>query len=362
MREVSERTAALIADGGFARTWLADLMYDGQRRLANVAVTDVKLNWDGAAFVVGSGSLRVVWSDDHATSMVPRDMTDWFAPFGAELQVDCLIGAGVFTERVPMGRFVIESVPDADEASMLWQGRLIHPGESFGVRLKDGLVRVSRDRYAFPTPSSSTSVWSEIQTVTGLPLIRNLPDAAITTAVTHDEEKASATSALFDRLGGWPMLNSSGVLMARPKQWPTAVDTLTGRTVSKPRSLTSEHTFNSVVVKGKAPDGSPLYGIAQVREGELRVQNADGSPSPFGVATYTYSSDFLTTQQQVDDYAAELLGRVSRIRGVVRDVTERFNPLREVGDVLELDGGLVRALTVSHTGALTEMTVEVPDE
>lgn len=360
-RDVSTQTRSIIEDGGGTRTWVADLMYDGQRRLANLGITDVNLDWDGGRFVTGSGSCTVVWADDFGTSMIPTRIGDWFSPFGAELQIDCVVSAGRFSERIPMGRFMIESIPGSVSSAMTWQNRIINPGESFRVNLKDGLARVIRDRYPFPTSSQSSSVWDEIQNVTGLPIIRNVPDVAIESPVTHDEEKDAATSKLFDRLGAWPALNAAGVLIARPKEWPAPVGDLTG-VVSAPRELTAERTYNRVIVEGKDPDGNPIYGVAEIREGFLRVRNADGSASPFGVATYSYSSEFLTTQQQVDAYAEELLPRVSRIRGVTREVTEVFNPLREVGDVLRFEGGLVRVSRVSHSNATTELTVEVPDE
>lgn len=360
-RDVSVQTRALIEGGGFDRTWVADLMYDNQRRLANLDIADPTLTWDGGQFVAGSGSCTIMWADDHGTSMAPRRIGDWFSPFGAELQIDCVVSAGRFSERIPMGRFVIASIPSSVESGMAWQDRVIHPGETFDVNLKDGMHRVIRDRGAFPTASRATSVWDEIQNVTRMPIVRNVPDATIMVPVTHDQEKSSAVSKLFDRLGAWPALNSAGVLMARPKEWPAPVGELTG-IVSAPRELTAEKTYNRVVVEGKDPDGIPIYGVAEIREGFLRVANADGSVSPFGVATYTYSSEFLTTQQQVDEYAAELLPRVSRIRGVTRDVTEVFNPLREVGDVLRFEGGLVRVTRVTHSDATTRLTVEVPDE
>ncbi|MFF1540502.1 hypothetical protein ACFVWL_10500 [Microbacterium sp. NPDC058269] len=342
--------------------WVADLMYDNERRLANLDVSDVQLEWNGNRFVSGSGSCAIVWADDHGSSKIPKQIGDWFAPFGAELQIDCVIGSGVFAERVPMGRFMIESVPEATESEMLWQERIIHPGETFRLDLKDGLQRIIRDRFAFPTASRSTSVWDEIQAVTGLPVVRNVPDQTIATPVTHDEDKDKATSKLFDRLGAWPMLSPSGVLMARPKAWPDPVDELGEGVVSAPRTLTADKTYNQVVVEGKNQSGEPIYGVRFVEEGFLRARNTDGSKSPFGVATYGYSSEYLTAQDQVDAYADELLPRVSRIRGVVREVTERFNPLREVGDVLRFKDGLVRVLTVAHSDATTRMTVEVPDE
>lgn len=361
-RAVSTQAASLIADGNFDRVWVADLMYDGDRRLANVGLESPRLSWDGSQQIVGSGSVRVVWSDDHASSMVPKQVGDWFSPFGAELQIDCIIGAGVFAERVPMGRFVVESVPDTVEAELLWNGRLIHPGESFGVNLRDPFIRVVRNRFTFPTRAVATSAWDEIQNITGLPVIRNVDDVSIPEAVTHDEDRAKAVADIFDRLGAWPMVDSAGVLTARPKAWPGSVGSLDGGVVEAPRSLTSEFTYNRVAVEGKSDDGNPVYGSAEVTDGYLRVANSDGTPSPFGVSTYRYQSNYLSSKPQCDAYALELLERVSKIRNVTRRVVERFNPLREVGDVLEFQGGVVRVQKVTHTDAVTELTVEVPDE
>jgi len=361
MRAVSASARELIRDGGFAASWVADLMYDGERRLAGVPIRNPRLSWDAGQFVAGSGSVDVVWSDDHARSMVPREVGDWFAPFGAELQVDCLVGAGVFSERVPAGRFVIESVAGGEDSSIPFQGRRVTAGEVFSVRLKDSLVRVVRDEFPFPTRAESSSVWAEIQAITGFPVVRNMPDAVVPAGLAYEGGKSGVLSKLFDALGAWPMVDASGVLTARPKVWPAAVGGVEG-VVSAPVSMDSAETYNRVVVEGKAPSGDPIYAVREVPDGPLRVRNADGSVSPFGVATYRYQSDYLTSQAACDRYAAELLPRVSRLRGVTRTVTERFNPLRELGDVLELDGGLVRVQSVEHDGAFTGLVVEVPDE
>jgi len=361
MRAVSASTRELIRDGGFDATWVADLMYDGERRLTNVPIGNPRLSWDAGQFVAGSGTVDIVWSDDHARSMIPKQVGDWFAPFGAELQVDCIVGAGVFAERVPAGRFVIAKAPGAEDASMPFQGRRITAGEVFPLQLKDPLVRVVRDEFPFPTRAASSSVWGEIQAITGFPVVRNMPDALVPAGLTYEGGKSDVLSKLFDALGAWPVVDASGVLMARPKAWPDPVDSAEG-VVSAPLSLDADKTFNRVVVEGKAGSGDPIYGLAEVTEGPLRVRNADGSMSPFGVATFRYSSDLLTTRLQCERYARDLLPRVSRVRGVSRTVTERLNPLRELGDVLVLDGGRVRVQSVEHDGAFTRMVVEVPDE
>jgi hypothetical protein len=368
MREVSAQTSELIrsaADrtgGGFQRHWVADLMYDGDRRVKDLLIAEPELAWDASSFVVGSGSARVVWADDHGSSMIPRQVGDWFSPFGSELQIDCMVGAGVFTERVPVARFVIEEVPDAVEASLLFQGALVHPGESFRVTLRDRLMRVARDRFALPKGPGSSSAWQEVQAITGLPVVRNVPDASVPGSVAYDGAKQDALKQLFDLLGAWPHVDAAGALTARPKAWSAPVDELRG-VVSAPISMSADQTYNTVVVQGKTADGDPIVAVESVEEGFLRTKNPDGSVSPFGAKPYVYPDNLgvLDTYEKCSRYARELLQRVSQLRGVTREVVEPFNPLREVGDVLTSKFGLVRIQRVRHNGATTELRVEVQD-
>lgn len=366
MRACSDTARALIeapADpegGGHDVTWVADLMYDNERRVKNLAIQAPRVQWDGSLFVQGSGSVRVVWADDYGTSMIPRQVGDWFSPFGAEIQLDVIIAAGKFEERIPMGRFVIDEPTDPAEARLWFMGREIHPGEAFTLRLKDRLKKVEQDEFPFPTRPGSTSAWGEIQSITGFPIIRSVSDAVVTSAVAYEGEKRATLNKLFDLMGAWPQLDPAGVLMGLPKAWGPPVGEIRG-VVSAPVRMSSDQTYNMVVVEGKSPNGDPIYATADVTEGFLRVRNTDGSVSPMGQKPYRYSSEFLTTHEQCAQYARELLTRVSRVRGITRDVVEPFNPLREVGDVLTFEGGLVRVQKVGHEGGATHLVVEVPD-
>ncbi len=366
MRSVSAQIQQLIEDlssaagGGLQAQWVADLMYDGDRRQQNLLITDVDLQWDASSFVVGSGSVRVVWADDFGSTMIPAQLGDWFSPFGAELQIDCLVGAGSFTERIPMGRFVIEEVPDTVEASLLHQGILIHPGESFTVNLRDRLMRPYRDKFVAPQAPSSTSAWQEAQSITGLPVVRTVDDATVASSVTYDGSRSDALTAIFDLMGAWPRVDANGALTGSSKAWTDPVGEVRG-VISAPVTMTAEYTYNRVVVEGKNSDGDAIYATTAVQEGFLRVTNTDGSVSPFGGKTYSYSSDMLTTYEQCAAYAADLLPRVSRLRSVTRDIVEPFNPLREVDDVLTSDFGLVRITKLAHKGGQTTMTVDVGD-
>lgn len=260
-----------------------------------------------------------------------------------------------------MGRFIIEEVPDAEDRRMLFEKRLITPGERFTLQLADRLAKVNRDEFRFPTRAGSTSAWQEIQSVTGFPIIRSTDDAVVPSTIAYEGEKPAIVNRLFDLMEAWPHLTADGVLTALPKAWASPVDEIRG-VVSAPISMSPERTYNVVIVEGKSPDGGPIYAVADVVEGFLRVRNADGGASPFGQKPYRYSSEFLDTYDKCARYAQTLLERVSRLRGVVRKIVEPFNPLREIGDVLaERDGGLVRVQQITHRGAQTELVVEVPD-
>lgn len=360
MREFSDDLLGLISGGGFARTWVADLLYDGDRRAQDLPLKDPSFSWDGNAQVQGSGSCEIVWADVFGRGIAPREIGDMFSPFGAELQVDMIVGGGVFSERIPMGRFVLDEVPAAVE--------FVIPGVAGGapvvaesrveLDLKDYFRRVQRDEFPFPKPPSSSSMWAEASTITGLPVIRNIDDETIPTSVTYEEDRLKALDDLFAVAEAWPHLTPSGQLTARPKAWPAQVDVFRG-IVSAPRAMSSERVYNRVVVEGKAVDDTVIRAVSEIRTGFLRVVNDDGTRSPFGGATYRYQSDFLTTYAQCKNTADTILERVSQLRAVTRTVTEPLMPLREVGDVVGLDGVPTRILQVSHDQSTTTSVVEV---
>jgi hypothetical protein len=79
---------------------------------------------------------------------------------------------------------------------------------------------------------------------------------------------------------------------------------------------------------------------------------------------YYYSSQYITTQAQAQAYATKQLARVSQLRSLTYDLTEVFNPLREVGDVLNVyrlgDSFVCRITDISRdTGATQTLTVAV---
>lgn len=369
MRAVSDALRDVLASGLYDVVWVADLIYDGQPRLRNLLIDEPRFSWDAGAQIQGKGSCTVLWDDVFAQSIVPREIGDVFSPFGAELQVDVIVSAGEFQERVSMGRFVLDRVPSAVEYAIENPrgGLPVVVESTVHLDLADYFLRIARDTFAFPTSPKSSSMWDEAQRLTGLPVFRSIPDRTLPTAITYDEDRLDALEKVFGPSNAWPALTSAGALTAMPKTWPAPVDTLK-LVVDAPLEMRSENVYNRVVVEGKNPDpsGPVLRAVAEIEDGYLRTRNADGSRSPFGGNTYEYKSDFLTTQGQCQQTADDLLAQVSRVRSVTRRIVEPFNPLRELGDVLLLvdptrggDVSTVRVRGVEHAGAQTVTTVEV---
>ena len=371
MREVSERLRDVLEGGVFSVEWLADLIYDGDPKAQNLALLEPRFSWDMSAQVQGTGSCTILWDDLFGQSVVPREIGDLFSPFGAELQVDVIVSAGASRERVQMGRFVLDSVPAAVEYAIAHPhgGLPVVVESTVTLDLADYFMRIARDTFPFPTSPKSASMWDEAQRLTGLPVARSIDDRELPTNITYDEDRLEALGKAFGPSNAWPALTPSGALTARLKDWTAPVGRLE-TVLDAPLVMRSENVYNRVVVEGKNPDpdGPVLRAVAEIREGVLRTQNRDGSRSPFGGNTYTYKSDYLTSQAQCQAYADDLLPRVSRIRSVTRRVTIPFNPLYEVGDVLVLvdptrlgDESLVRVRSITHEQGETVLEVEVSE-
>jgi hypothetical protein len=355
----------------FDRRWLADLYYDGVRRLADLPISDPSFSDDGDSQVQQTGTVTVTYSGNFAETIVPKTAADYLAPFGAELAIYVLITAGPFVERIPMGWYRITEPTDSYEASAVFQGRRIVVGSTVKLALQDRLVRVQRDRFDLPSsPPQQESVLTEIGRLTGLQITRQVDDRPIPTGVAYEEDRLEAVYDLADVLDAVPHPLPDGSLGQRPNVWPEPVDTLRrgngGTLVSVGRSMSADRVYNRVAVRSASTDQRVILATAEVTEGPLRASNADGTVSPFGRATYFYSSEKITTIEQAEAYAQQQAPRVSSLRAVEVPVVEKFNPLREVGDVLVVERddpsetfvGRVKSID-RDSGATQKLTMEV---
>lgn len=347
------------------RRWVADLYYDGERRLADLPIEDPSFTDDGSALVQGSGSVTVVYQGDFAESLSPTVVSDMLAPAGAELAIYCVVSADAFSERVEMGWYRIVETPSAEDFTAKYGQQRITLGSRVELSLQDRFHRVQRDRFDIPgSPSQLGSVFAEVARQTQLQLTKMVSDRPIPKSIAYEEDRLEYVYDLVDVLGAVPYMRPDGSLGQRPVEWPAPVDVLRtgtgGNLVDLKRSMTSEQVYNRVAFRSTADDQTKILATAEIQSGPLRTKNADGSPSPAGRTTYYASSQFVRNRAQADAYVKDLLPRVSSMRVLEVPVTERFNPLREVGDVLTVEhpsGGFVGRVKSLKRGAEATQTL-----
>lgn len=360
-----------VLTGPFNHYYTADIYYAGERRLADVPITDVRFKEDGDAAIQQSGSFTIVWTDDFGRSVSPGEVSDVLAPFGAEVYLYSRVWVGPFVERVALGQFTITDVPSAMDEDMVFRGEWITVGSVVEVEFKERLAKVQDDRFDVPSAAGDlSSTWDELGRLTELQLSRSLPDREIPRAVVYKEDRLDAVYDLANVIDGIPHMTSDGALSARPKAWPGVVDTVRrgagGTIVSVGRAMSPKDVYNRVAFRGKSDNQEIILASAEVSAGPLRARNHDGTPSPFRRKTYFVSSEYVTNEEQALEWVQRELPRVSQLRSVRIPVTETFNPLRERGDVVRIERArkslLGRIVSIDRDGGATQtMIVELAD-
>lgn len=369
MRFTDELLAGVLS-GAFDQYWSADLIYNGELRLPGVPLVVPKFGEDADAKVQQTGSCTIAWTDTFGRAMSPREITDAFAPFGAQLRVYSNIIAGPFRQRMQYGVFDITDVPSAYDEDMVFRGVVVSAGSLIELELAEQLEGVGQETFDVPTPPSQlVSAWTEASVVSGLQLSRTLDDAPITRSIMWPESKLDALYELFDViLDGIPHMTADGTLSGRPNQWPEPVHTLrrgqSGQIVRVGSSMSPARVYNRVAVRATSGDQKAILAVAEITDGPLRVRNPDGSRSPYRARTFYQSSEFVTTKAQAQAWADSTLPKVSTLRAQVIPVTMTFDPRIERGDVLTLErlrgDQIVRVRSIERSARGTQsLTVEV---
>jgi hypothetical protein len=365
MKASSDTLQEVLAVGPFAFWYVADLWYDGQRRLQDIPLGDVQLNEDDSRAVKAQGSCNVYWTDDFGRSVMPVAPGDLFSPFGSELAIYAMVSIGTFTERIPMGWYQIVDVPTMRDSTMFWRRReLITTGTVLELRLQDRFIQIQNDRFDVPgSPSQLLSVYAEIAALTGLQITKSLPDTAITRSVAYQEDKMQAVLDLADLLGGVPYAAPDGTVAMRPKAWGAPVDTLRGgdrgALVTINKGMTADGVYNVVAFRGQGDKQDQVLSRSEVKYGPLRTKNADGTRSPAHRRPTYRSNQFVNTNQQAQAYTDSELARVSTLSAIQWPIEEVWNPLRELGDVLTVvdehdDDFLVRVTAIDRSRGRTQ--------
>lgn len=351
--------ANVLAAGGFERYYVCDVVVDGTRVLSDVRLESCELQSDGRSKIRNQGTATFLYSDEIGTSILPETMTSWLTPYATYLTISMRIAVGEFVRKVLRGTFKIVGVGDPDDQKVSYQSRLITVNSKVSLKLADAFAVTDRERFLAPSgPAALTSVWDELGRVSGLPLLRNVPDVAIARQVVYKESRLDALFDLADILAGVPYVNPAGQLTVQPNAWgaPTApLTTGPDGTITrvKPDDLTDEGIYNQVVVRSFDSSQSVILATAQVTSGPLRY---DG---PFGRVPYFASSEWVTTSVDAQAYADALLPGVSSVPAVPFTIQCLPDPRREVGDVVSFtrDGetlaGRIDHLTLPGEGPMS---------
>lgn len=356
----SDDLAAIIARGGFQRSYVADVIVDGERVLADIPLDRCQLKSNGNARIRTQGTATLSYSDEIGRSVVPTDMTSWLTPYATYLNVSYRVSLGEFSEKILRGTMKVVGVSDPKQTRVRFQDRLISVGSKVNLNVADAFAVTDRERFMVPqSPSSLTSVWAELGVVSGLPLLRNVDDAAIPRTVTYRESRLEALFALAAVLEGVPYVNPAGQLTLQPNEWGDETEPLTiGEdgtiTAVSPDNLSDEGIYNQVVVRSHdATTQALVLGHAEVESGPLRYGG------PFGRVPYFFSSEFITDEATAQSVAESMLPKVSRLPAAQYTIQCLPDPRREVGDVVpftydnETLVGRIQELTLADVGPMT---------
>lgn len=323
---------------GVTHRLVVDAFYGATRTAKDLPVVQWELQWDAEAQIKSYGKLVIAYSGDMADSYTPKQFTDLLAPFGQELNILLEVSAGEFSETIQLGHYRIVSVPDARDEHMNVTGRELTVGSRVTVTVQDRLVGVKRRGFRYEEqPPSLTSCWGELARLTGMQVIRSVPDKAIPASVVYAAEQGgrlNAVQALADVLGGVAYVTPDGALSVLSDEVGDVVLELTlgdeGTLLDVAHSMDSEGVYNTVVGNFTDADNNPITAVASLTTGDL------GTDGPFGEYTRYYSSPLVKTQEAAQSAVDAILARAVSTQTYRVPVQCLVNPLVEFGDVVSV--------------------------
>lgn len=359
MIDVTPQLASILSAGAFNRRFVADLIVDGERVLSDVSLPGCELTSRRSAKIRNQGTAVFEYSDEVGTSILPEDITSWLTPYASYLNISMRVSDGSYAEKVLRGTYKIVGVGDPQEQTFSVPGRRLTLNSRVRLRLADVFAVTDRERFIAPSgPTSLTSVWNELGLVTGLPLLRNVPDAAINRDIVYQQSRLEAVFDLAEILGGIPYINPNGQLTLQSDTWGAETPELNigpEGTVTKvqPDDLSDEEIYNQVVVRSFDTAQQVVLATAEVSTGPLRFGG------PFGRVPFFASSQNVTTEAQAQAYADSMLPKVSSVPAAPVMIQCVPDPRREVGDVVpfyrngERLVGRIDEISLSDVGPMT---------
>lgn len=352
MRAVSTDLGRVLDGGQFDCHLVIDAFYGAERTLSDVP-TDAswQLTWRKSADVPGSGQLMVQYASEQGESVTPREFTDRLAPFGQEVAPKIVIGAGDLQETVQVGRWGIDDVPSARDDQFRPVDQVVTVGSFVELTLLDPLEAVAASGFTRVERPQSTSAWAELQRLTGMKVLRSLPDATVPASLTYSLEQGGrlkAVQALAAAIGGTPYVQSDGTLTVLRDSSTTPVRRFevggSGTLLDFKYSMSKSGVYNEIVGIFETEDRQPIVvPPAQTIDGPLSIYG------PFGKRTRYYSSPFVKTADAATSALQKILqqSQTATFRVPVEAV---IDPRIEIGDCVELEQA-----TEVFTGTVAEV-------
>lgn len=345
--------------GSFNLTYSCDVFVEGERVMQSVPITNINLDDNSTALVQGTGSFTIVYQDPFGKSIAPLSIADVFAPFGTQVDLYAIITAGAgFSEKVLLGTYLVSETPTINATWTVFNGAVLSKGDQIDISIQDLMYRTQKNTFDTPSsPSSLISVWSEFQRLMQIAVTRTISDAAIPNTVAYQTDRLQAVYDLAAVLDATACMTPDGTASMRPNVWPAVMDEINGgdggTLLTAPRAMQSDNVFNKLRVKDQVGN---ILGSGWISDGPLRAANADGSLSPYGTVPTDFTSPQITTAGQAEIYIAANLPRIAGLRGMQVQITEVFNPLRDLGDVVTVNRKVRDVVTESFDGRVTAIS------
>lgn len=310
MWPISTALAAALSSRSRQPLWRADVTLDGDP-VPGAAGLRVDAN-SGGTLTVSTGdprrSVSLTLVDDSG-DLVPAGASDALAPYGNEISLYASLNLGGAVEWIPVGVFGIQSAVSA------WAGGAV----TVAVTGRDRSQRVAQDLLTdYLSIAAGTGIGAAIHTLIddALPASQQFSFAALSTVIAAqtyqpgDDRWAQAT-ALAQDAGCLLYFDPAGVCTLIPvpdaSTAPVAWQFAPGETsvaVSAQNSLDRTEAANVIIVTAQGTGVDvPLISIAR----DTNPNSPTYVNGKFGAAVKSLSTSTLTTQADVDTYAAAQL-------------------------------------------------------
>ena len=329
MYPVSERFLQALSTSHQIVTHI-DVLYAGDLVMEDVPVQEAQVTVNAANAVRRTCQVTLAMTE----------MPDELLPVGSEMVLYRGIEfAAGDQEMVPLGVFRIDQtqvnrpnpfvrISGSDRSLILADDKLLEPMESTPGTIVNQIILLAQDSVpGIVIDDQSTS------TIT----------VPADTAFDRERWQAMRDLAVLGEVE--VLFDATGVMVIRDKVKPDAETVWTvgyqNALVSTETSMDRLKTFNGVIVEGGEAGETPLVGTA-VDDDPFSATYWDGS---FGRRPLFVRNDALTTQQEVDDFAANELAVA---KGLPRSVRLRnmVNPALDCGDVIQVD--FVNGVSEAH--------------